>query len=192
MKRFTLFLSALAFAASNQATLAQHQQPIALAEAVSAFNDRAGENPIGKHQPALTPDAIIAAIRWAMIDRDKLLVSDDTFHQLGEITRTRVLPKNFDLEVLTGYEPNDQATFDVWSVRLRIPGGTFPGGTTCITIQEKMVGSRLIGEHERQVIHEWRKKEQERGGIGSLERGDWMQNFRKARAEAAALDAKEN
>src|SRR5512141_2548629 len=79
---------------------AQHQQRITLAEAVTAFNARAAENPIGKHEPALTDEAVVAAVRWAMLDRDKLQVSNDTFRELGEFTRTRVLPKNFDLEAL--------------------------------------------------------------------------------------------
>lgn len=192
MKALSLFCFALAFATTNPAALAQHQEPVALAEAIRAFNDRAREDPVGKHQPALTQDAVIAAIRWALLDRAKLQVADTTFRQLGEITRQHVLPKDFDLEVLTGYEPNDEVTFEVWSVRLRIPGGSIPGGTTCITIQEKMISSRLIGEQERKVIQEWRNKEQERGGIGSLERAGWMEEYRKARARAAARDTKQD
>jgi len=123
-----------------------------------------------------------------MLDRKKLLVSDETFRTLGEIIATRSLPKGFDLERVRGYEPNDQVTFDVWSVRLRIPGGTLPGGTTCIMIQENMIRSRVIGEEERKVIHKWGKKEQERGGIGSLERPEWMRQYYKERAAAAAID----
>jgi len=159
-----------------------------LAEAVRAFNQRAAEDSIGKEQPALTEDSVIAAIRWEMRDRKKLLVSDETFRTLEEITRTRALPKRFELEKQRGYEPDDRVTFDVWSVRLRIPGGTLPGGSTCITIEEKMIGSRLIGEEERKVIHKWSDMERARGGIGSFERVEWMRRYHEERAQAAALD----
>ena len=161
---------------------------IPLSEAVITFNQQAAGDPIGKDQAALTEEAVVAAIRWEMLDRKKLLVSDETFRTLSEIIETRWLPKGFQLEKHRGYEPNDQVTFDVWSVRLRIPGGTLPGGTTCITIQEKMIASRRIGDEERKVIHEWKKRERERGGIGSFERVDWMQRYRAERERAAAID----
>jgi hypothetical protein len=159
-----------------------------LAEAVAAFNKQAAEDPIGKEQPPLTEEAVVAAIRWEMLHRTKLLVSDETFRTLGEIVQSGSLPKGFDLEKQRGYEPNDQVTFDVWSVRLRIPGGTLPGGTTCITIQEKMIRSRPIGEEERKVIHKWQEFERARGGIGSFERVDWMRRYGREREEAAARD----
>jgi hypothetical protein len=153
------------------------------------FNQRYGKDPIGKDQPALTEEAVVAAIRWAMLDRQKLLVSDETFRILGGITETRTLPRGFELEALTGYEPNDRVTFDVWSVRLRIPGGPIPHGTTCIVIQEKMIRSRIIGEAERKVIHAW--WERKRGGIPSMQRAEWGRQEREERQAAAAGDNKE-
>lgn len=190
MKILSLFL-VIAFAATAPA-LETAQPPadarIPLTDAVNAFNRRAAEDSIGKDQPPLTEDAVIAAIRWEMLDRKKLLVSEETFRILGEITETRSLPKGFELEKQRGYEPNDQVTFDVWSVRLRIPGGTLPGGSTCISIQEKMIDSRLIGEEERRVIHKWSELERARGGIGSFERVDWMRRYGEERSKAGALD----
>jgi hypothetical protein len=50
---------------------------------------------------------------------------------LGSFAKSSItvrFPKGFELEKVRGYEPNDRVTFDVWSVRLRIPGGTLPGG----------------------------------------------------------------
>jgi hypothetical protein len=41
-----------------------------------------------------------------------------------------------------------------------------------------MNGSRLIGEQERKVIQKWRKKEEDRGGIGGFERVEWMRKYR--------------
>ncbi len=153
---------------------------IALAAAVNILNKQAATDPIGKDQPPLTEEAVVAAIRWAMLDRKAVRVSDETFNTLGEIIATHTLPNGFELEYLTGYEPNDEITYDVWSVRLRIPA--YPNGTTCITIVEKSLRSRLIGAEERSVIEKWRKKEQERGGIGSFERPKYNRE-RKAAAE---------
>jgi hypothetical protein len=185
----SLFLTAsVTFASPKEISEPPADARIPLAAAVNAFNKEAAQDPFAKDQPALTEDAVIAAMRWEMLDRKKLLVSDETFRTLGEIITTRSLPKGFDLERLRGYEPNDQVTFDVWSVRLRIPGGTLPGGTTCIMIQENMIRSRVIGEEERKVIHKWEKKEQERGGIGSMERVEWMEQYHKERDAAAAID----
>ncbi|MEP6664326.1 MAG: hypothetical protein ABJC04_11755 [Verrucomicrobiota bacterium] len=187
MKTIILVLFTVALVAPGLAAVS-HEKPISFTEAVRTFNQDAKLDPIGKDQPVLTEDAVVAAIRWAMIEREKLQVTDKTFRQLGEITKSRILPKDFELEVLTGYEPNDEVAFDVWSVRLRIPGGSFPGGSTCINIQEKMILSRLIGERERKMIQKWRKKEEERGGIGSFERVEWMRKYRAEREAAAAAD----
>ena len=188
--RTALILFLVAFTALEllPRSAAQDDIPVPLNQAVNAFNLRSRELPGGKDQPALTEEAVVAAIRWTMLDRAKLPVSDETFHMLDQITKKHTLPKGFDLELLTGYEPNDQVTFDVWSVRLRIPGGTFPGGSTGITIQEKMIASRIIGDEERKVIHTWAQRERERGGIGSMERAEWNWKQRQERAAAAAID----
>jgi hypothetical protein len=157
-----------------------------LDEAIRVFNANAKDHSIGKMQPPLREEEVIAAIRWARIHASDLPVSDETLETLERIARVKELPAGFDLEVLSGYEPNDEVTFDVWSIRLRIPRE--PGGTTCVMIREQWVKSREIGPEERRVIAEWRRKEQERGGIGSFERVDRMREYRRARAEAAHKD----
>src|SRR4051794_3922125 len=134
---FFVFISLAAHAFGLETAQPSPEVWVPLAEAVRAFNQRAAEDSIGKDQPALTEDSVIAAIRWETRDRKKLLISDQTFRTVEEITRTRALPKGFELEKQRGYEPDDRTTFDVWSVRLRIPGGILPGGSTRITIQEK-------------------------------------------------------
>ncbi|MCY2954854.1 MAG: hypothetical protein NTU53_23225 [Planctomycetota bacterium] len=155
---------------------------LSLADAVKTFNDRAADDPVGKDQPPLTQDAVIAAVRWSLLDKDKLPVSAKTLQTLSRIVESRELPEGFKLEKLTAYEPNDQVTFTVWSVRLRIP--CEPHGTTCIDIQEKMISSRLFGEQERRVIQKWQKKWQEQGGIASFDRPV----YDRERAKAAEID----
>jgi hypothetical protein len=163
---------------------------ISLAQAVNDFNKLHHAAAAAAGKSDLTEEAVIAAIRWAMIDRPKLSVTNATFATLGRIIETQALPKGLELELLTGYEPNDQATFSVWSVRLRIPGTVIPNGTTCIMIHEQQLSSHVIGEEERKVIHAWQEKERTQGGIGSMERAEWGEKYRRERAAAAAIGAR--
>ncbi|MDB6139976.1 MAG: putative serine/threonine-protein kinase pknB, partial [Verrucomicrobiaceae bacterium] len=160
---------------------------LSLEQAVNDFNKRYQNEAATAGQPPLNVEAVLAAIRQAMRDRPKLSVTNQTFAALGRVVETRVLPRNFELELLTGYEPDDQATFDVWSVRLRVPGTVIPGGTTCIMIHELLLGTHVIGEEERKVIHAWREKERVQGGIVF---GPETQEYRQEREAAAAMDAR--
>jgi hypothetical protein len=152
-----------------------------LAEAVRVFNARAAESPIGKSQSLLTEDEVIAAIRWSLLKIDNLAVSDTTIQALRGIIDSRELPPRFELEVLTGFEPNDRMEVTKWWVRLRIPAE--PQGTTCISIREQSIRSRLIGEEERKVIQKWRKKWQAEGMVLGPNR-----EYEEERARAAEVD----
>ena len=90
---------------------------MSLAEAIRVFNARAAENPIGKSQPPLTEEEVIAAIRWSLLEIDKLAVSDKTIQTLRRTIDSRELPRGFELEVLTDFEPNDRMEVTMWSVR---------------------------------------------------------------------------
>lgn len=125
-----------------------------------------------------------------MGDRAKLSVTNETFATPGRLIETQVLPKDFELELLTAYQLADKATFDLWSVRLRIPGTVIPGGTTCISIHEQLLGSHLIGEEEHKVIHAWRETERKPRGTPSFEGAEWWLQEREERDAAAAIDAK--
>jgi hypothetical protein len=110
-----------------------------------------------------------------------------SFRGLRAVTESRQPPPGFEFEKLTGYEPNDQVTFEVWSVRLRVPRA--PDGTFAIILREQMIRSRLIGPEERKVIHEWSGKER---NIGSFERVEFLRKFYEARKQAAERDRAEN
>ena len=190
--RFTLLLTALAVFAASPSMPAQDETPVPLDAAVRKFNARAAEHPIGKAQPPLTDDAVIAAIRWNLLDREKLNISDETARLLDAVPQTRTLPEEFTLEFEEGYEPNDRVTFDAWMVKLRIPGGVYgaDGGSTAIVISKRMIRSRLIGEEERKVINAWGEKERKRGAsVGSFQRVEYLRRYRAEREAAAALDA---
>ncbi len=155
-----------------------------LAEAVGVFNYLAERDAVGKTQPPLTEDEVIAALRWSLLDPRKLPVSDKTLQALRKITESHELPPGFELEVLTGFEPNNRMEVTKWSVRLRIPAKL--QGTTCISIREQPIRSRLFGEEERKVIDKWQKKWQAEGmPLNDLRRGG---EYEKERAKAAEID----
>jgi len=158
-------------------------EAVFLPEAVRVFNAQAVQDRIGKEQPPLTVDEVKAALLWALSTPDQLPVSDQTLRKLRGILNGSPLPDGFKLEVLTGYEPNDETSFTVWSVRFRVP--RLPEGTYAITVREKMLGARQFGERERAVIRDWREKESKQGVLGSFEQSE----YRQARTRAAELDA---
>ncbi len=150
---------------------------ISLAEAIGNFNAKANENPIGKEQPPLTDKEVIAAIRWWDFHRKEAPVSDQEYRAFRDIAETHRLPQGAEFEVLTGFEPNDEVTFNAWSVRIRMARPN--GGTYAFLIRERMIGSRLIGPQEREVIQKWSKSP-----MGSFQRAE----YRKEREAAAARD----
>jgi hypothetical protein len=158
-----MMLCLLVVATQATTSLAAEPNAVPLCVAVKDFNDRAARDEIGQEQAPLTEEEVVAAIRWAIVTRDKLPVSDKTCQTLARITESRELPQGFELEVLTGFAPNDQVYFSAWSVRLRVPRE--PMGTYAISIRERWISSRLVGEEERMVIREHDKKMRERGGI---------------------------
>jgi len=129
---------------------------VPLRKAVKDFNDRAAKDEIGKTQPLLTEEEVVAAIRWVILGGDKLPVSDKTYKTLVGIPDSRELPQGFKLEVLTSFIPNDQGVFAAWSVLLRIPRE--PDGTHAIEVRQRWIGSRLLSEEEKKLVHLWQKE----------------------------------
>jgi hypothetical protein len=147
-----------------------------LADAVESFNEKALQDPIGKEQPPLTEEEVIAAIRWSGLDRNQMPVSDEEYRAFRKIADTRRLPKGSEFEVLTGFEPNQRFVFEAWSVRIRMPK---ENGTYAFVIRERMIRSRLIGAEEHKVIEKWNKTP-----LGSLSRA----KYDMEREAATALD----
>ena len=121
-----------------------------------------------------------SSIRWSLPGTE-FVISGATRAALREMTTAGDLPEEFELEVLTSYE-REETVFTVWSVRLRVPGGPHPNGTTCVVIQERMIESRIMGPREREVVADWRREAAQ--GIGSFAH----QRFRVERARAIELD----
>ena len=116
-----------------------------LAAAIKAFNETYSSHPIGKDQPPLTEDEVVAAIRWWGTKRNDAPVTEAEFHEFQKIADTRMLPEKAEFELLTSFRPADQLEFDAWSVRIRMPGGR---GTYAYVIRDRWIRSRSVNQQE--------------------------------------------
>jgi hypothetical protein len=111
-----LFMQGISFAQEKQETQPNTGE-IKLSDAVADFNRKASSERIGKTQPALTEDEVVAAIRcW---DRKRYSVSDEVYSLYLRIADTRMMPKNAMLSYTSGLE-SDGYHFEVWWIYLDV------------------------------------------------------------------------
>jgi hypothetical protein len=97
-----------------------------LSDAVKAFNQRAAADAIGKNQPALTDDEVVAAIRgW--IREQGPAASDEVYKIYQTIADTKKLPEGASLTFLTRWPGFNNYDFDVWWIDLEIKTGPRSG-----------------------------------------------------------------
>ncbi|KAA3611701.1 MAG: hypothetical protein DWQ01_06350 [Planctomycetota bacterium] len=176
---FAIALSAAALVFGGPSHSQSRDSGSELERAVQAFNHQAADNEIGKDQPPLTSEAVVAAIRWNLSPSSSLVIADGTREALKNVVDQGLWPQDFELESLTGYEPDDRTVFTVWSVRLRVPGGPHNNGTTCIRIREDMLSSRIMGPAEMELVQEFQRRMQA-GKVGSFERQQFLQERQQA------------
>lgn len=93
-----------------------------LADAIQDFNQRATRDVIGKGQPALTDDEVVAAIRgWI---RKQHPASDEVYKVYQTIANTKKLPEGTTLTFTTKWLWPNEYEFDVWWVDLNIKTGS--------------------------------------------------------------------
>jgi hypothetical protein len=114
-----------------------------LAEAIEKFNKHAKSDPVGEHQPPLTKDEVVAAIRLAQ--RASFPESPDSlFRAYKRVADTGELPPNADFDDLSSLDCGGDFVFDVWYVRIGLPKAD--GGTYYFSIRSQVVGSRTVAE----------------------------------------------
>src|SRR5438309_5815365 len=93
--------------------------PRSLADAVTAVNAAATDDAIGRDQPPLTEDEVVAAIRAYRPEKGDEHGQDlrPAFQRIAE---TRELPPKAAFETMTQWEPDEHFAYDVWWVRLRL------------------------------------------------------------------------
>jgi hypothetical protein len=93
-------------------------RPQHLDAAIAEFNNRASNHPLGRRQPPLSAEEIIAAIEARETTH---LVDEVEYHiaaQLTEIASTRELPPRARLRSLHVWQPSANHYMDVWWVQL--------------------------------------------------------------------------
>ena len=120
LKSFTciIVLGAIV-AASGFAAKEDGGETRSLNMAVQDFNHKASTDSIGKTQPPLTEDEVVAAIRgW--IPEHTPGVTDDVSERFQEIAETGTLPDGAELSFTTGWTGYRGFKFQVWWVDLSI------------------------------------------------------------------------
>ena len=119
-------------------------KPVPLAVVVQQLNQKAQEDHIGKTQPPLTEDEVIASIRaWL---RENIRASDEVYATYQKIAESRMIPANATLEVTTRYYGNRGFDFDVWWVDLGIMTGPTTGFAFRIRDQKIRTRERTSSE----------------------------------------------
>ena len=92
------------------------KEDIAIADAVQQFNERASDDPIGKTQPPLTKEELIAAIRGWMVEEHPH--SDIFLKRLQGIAETGMIPKGCYLDFIPGWHGYNGYDYKVWWIDL--------------------------------------------------------------------------
>jgi len=100
--------------------------PGTIATSVNLFNSQAKGDPIGKLQPPLTEQEVIAAIRaWTPAKSDR--VADEVYDAFQEIAESGWLPEGSQLRYKTKWSGHQGYSFDVWWIDLSIKTGERTG-----------------------------------------------------------------
>jgi hypothetical protein len=139
--------------AHMQAASAPANSPVpaamSLDEAVRIFNAQAQADQVGKDQPPLTVDEVVGAIRW--FNRNEAPVTDAEFAAFRKIAETKQLPRGTEFEVLGGFIPGDGFRYTRWSVRIRMPQITPPGGSFAYSLRERTIRAEPETGEERKA-----------------------------------------
>ena len=138
----TALTASIAFVALAGVSQAQ-TQVTPLSTAIKAFNTTSLGDPIGKQQPALTDEEVVAAIRLTDT-KDHPLAPDAVFRSLKHIAKSGELPAGAEIEVLTSLDPGGDFVFDTWYVRVSLPKED--GGTYSFPIRSSIVRSHSVAE----------------------------------------------
>ena len=119
---------------------------IPLAAAIHQFNSSHENGLIGKEQPPLTEEEVVASIRWWKNRRHEAAVTNGEFDVFQRIADTRSLPKGSEIELLQNFEPGDGFAYVIWSVRLKMQRTAKPGWTYAFDLRERFISSCLIDD----------------------------------------------
>jgi len=129
--------------ATGETPPTNRDRPVSLAQAIETFNAEAAADPVGRAQPPLTEEEVVAAIRAAKPEKDSA-VFEELFRALKRIAETRVLPPKAEFATMTLWDPGEAFVYDVWWVRIEMPKED--GGGYSMPIRERRIRSRTLEE----------------------------------------------
>jgi hypothetical protein len=97
---------------------------IPLADAVTDFNTRHADDPVGKNEPALTEAEVVASITSQL---PNLSASMQVKEIYSNIVRTRKIPRDASLHAMPGWELGDGTYYTVWWINLDVTTGRNSG-----------------------------------------------------------------
>ena len=120
---------------------------IALVDAVKQFNDMAKKQTIGKTQPPLTEDEVVAAIRgWRGTEGP---AADALYRAFQQIADTKKLPRGWNLTSAETWRFNNY-DFDVWRIELEI--ATAPNTQARIVIRDQKLRVRPASRLAKSLV----------------------------------------
>ncbi|MEM9412033.1 MAG: hypothetical protein AAGA30_13025 [Planctomycetota bacterium] len=172
----------------SRISLAQSRIP--LKDAIEKFNKKAKGDRIGKTQPALTVEEVLAAIRMSRGDLARYAIPDEAKGEYLEIEN------ELSIEELDKFESTNRwgsfeikgevYTFDVWWIDLRIKRHEIADGFGRkpshfnIRIRENAISSRKLTPEESA---QWRKKVEENEIDMAIRRAELMQKRGQTKRE---------
>ena len=153
-----------------------------LETAIEAFNSKSARHELGKSQPPLSMEEVVAAIRLWQPGPDTP-VSPKLLGVFKQIAESKTLPDRAEFELLTGYDRGGKFVFDVWSVRIRIERED--GSSYAFLIRESVLGSRTLEEEVARIERVIEDKNMERmvGGYRIIERVEHLKSRIRQQAE---------
>ncbi len=126
--------------------------PVKLPAVVREFNSKANSDPVGKTQPPLTVNELIAALSSVIITPDPKQATKQQFATIRKIITNKALADGAYLQSVNRYRRlgpyqeskvggSDIFEFTVWSVRLVLPRD---GGVGSFSIRERFVSYRIL------------------------------------------------
>ncbi|QDT28379.1 Serine/threonine-protein kinase PrkC [Gimesia panareensis] len=89
-----------------------------LSDVVQEFNQQQQLDPVGKGQPLLTDDEVVASVRWALLEKKIPGLSAEQLQQFREIAELRRFAAGWRLEFKNALDGEDQDRFQAWQVQL--------------------------------------------------------------------------
>lgn len=89
-----------------------------LSDVVQEFNQQQQLDPVGKGQPLLTDDEVVASVRWALLDKKNPGLSTEQLQKFREIAELRRLTAGWRLEFVSEVDGADEERFQGWQVQL--------------------------------------------------------------------------